>query len=137
MMHIIDKKEFFKMMLRDRLPLAKMDFSTKNGWGRIEFFWTPLGVAVRANVGCETGLCEIKMYDKNRSSVAIQNLWFGDNFIKISEGVFVGVSTKLSIDEVLDRSFLIRMDDLVVTASPQTVLNRRTHIDKIAGLVYN
>ena len=136
-MHIIDKKEFFKMMLRDRLPLAKMDFSMKNGWGRIEFFWTPLGVAVRANVGCETGVCEIKMYDKNCGSIALQSLFLGDNFIKISDGVFVGVSSKLSIDEALGRNFLIRMDDMLVTASPQTVLKHQSRIDKIAGLVYN
>ena len=137
MTHILDKKEFYKLMLRDRLPLAKIDFSVGDETGVIEFFRTPLGTAARVNLEGDSTIKEVKMYDKNRGKFTIQNIFCGDNLIEISKGVFVGVSTKLCIEEIVGREFLIKLENMTIITRAESTLIPRRNVDKIPSLVYN
>ena len=137
MIDILNKKSFYSMILKDRFPLAKIKFPMECGEGRIELFRTPLGVALRAVINAENRIHEIKMYDKNRSKFVIQNVFCGDNLIEISDGVFVGVSNKLSIEEAIGRDFLIKLDNVNIVARAENLLLRRGMVDKNADLGYN
>ena len=137
MTHILDKKEFYKLMLRDRLPLAKIDFSVGDETGVIEFFRTPLGTAARVNLEGDSTIKEVKMYDKNRGKFTIQNIFCGDNLIEISKGVFVGVSTKLHIEDAIERDFFIKLDDMTIITRAESTLILGRNIDKTPSLVYN
>ena len=124
-------------MLRDRLPLAKIDFSVGDETGVIEFFRTPLGTAARVNLEGDSTIKEVKMYDKNRGKFTIQNIFCGDNLIEISKGVFVGVSTKLCIEEIVGREFLIKLENMTIITRAESTLIPRRNVDKIPSLVYN
>ena len=137
MTHILDKKEFYKLMLRDRFPLAKIDFSAGGRIGLIEFFRTPLGTVARAILGGGGTIQEIKMYDKNRGKFCIQNVFCDENLIEISSGIFVGVSTKLCIEEIVGREFLIKLENMTIITRAETTLIPRRNVDKIPSLVYN
>ena len=80
-------------------------------------------------------LREIKMYDRSRGTFAIQNVFCGDNLIKIDEGVFVGVSSRLQIEDVIGRDFLIKSDGLSIVARAKMI--EKPKVDKRARLVYN
>ena len=137
MIEILNKKSFYSMILKDRFALAEMEFPTECGEGRVEFFRTPLGVALKVNVTCGEIVREIKMYDKKRSKFAIQNIFCGDNLVEISRGVFVGVSNKLSIEDAIGRDFLIKLDNMSIIAHAKMPPNPITNIDKMPNLVYN
>ena len=137
MIEILNKKSFYSMILKDRFALAEMEFPTECGEGRVEFFRTPLGVALKVKVTCGEIVREIKMYDKKRSKFAIQNIFCGDNLVEISHGVFVGVSNKLSIEDAIGRDFLIKLDNMNIIAHAKMPPNPITNIDKMPNLVYN
>ena len=137
MLDICNKKKFYSMMLRDRFPLAKIDFPTECGEGSVEFFRTPLGVVLCASVSGAGRLREIKMYNKKRSEFDIQNIFCGDNLIEISKGVFAGLSTKLRIEDAIGRDFLIKLDDMSIMARAQMLPKRESTVDKTVSLVYN
>ena len=137
MIEIVNKKNFYSMLLKDRFTLAKIDFPTECGKGRVNFYRTPLGTAVRVNLEGDDKMLELKMYDKNRSGFVIQNVFCGENLIEISKGVFVGVSSKLHIEDAIGREFLIKLNNMSIIARAETTLNLKRNIDKMPGLVYN
>ena len=137
MIAILNKKNFYSMMLKDRLTLAKIDFPTERGMGRVNFYRTPLGTAVCVNLEGDDKILELKMYDRNRGGFVIQNVFCGENLIEISKGVFVGVSSKLHIEDAIGREFLIKLNNMSIIARAETTLNLKRNIDKMPGLVYN
>ena len=137
MIAILNKKNFYSMMLKDRLTLAKIDFPTERGMGRVNFYRTPLGTAVCVNLEGDDKILELKMYDRNRGGFVIQNVFCGENLIEISRGVFVGVSSKLHIEDAIGREFLIKLNNMNIIARAETTLILRRNVDKIPNLVYN
>ena len=125
------------MVLKDRFPLAHIDFPSERGGGCIDFFRTPLGSAIRIALPENEMIKEIKMYDKNRSRFVIQNVFCGDNLIEIEKGIFVGISNKLSIEEAVGRDFLIKLDSINVIARAENLLLSRVTAEKASELVYN
>ena len=136
MIDILSKKDFYRMMLRDRYAIAKMDFPVRLGEGKIEFFSTPLGTVLRAKLEGGSVLKEIKLYDKGRGRFIYRNAFCGDEIIEIGEGVFVSVSGKLQIEDVVGREFLLKIDDMNIVARAE-MMPRRSLVDKSARLVYN
>ena len=136
-MSILDKKEFYKMILKDRLPVAQIRFSGEQTDKEVEFYRTPLGTVLRIKLNGEERPREIKMYDKKRGRFAMQNVFCGDNLIEISEGIFVGVSSKLQIEDLIGREFLIKLDDVSIIARAQMLPKRELNVDKFSHLVYN
>ena len=136
-MSILDKKEFYKMILKDRLPVAQISFSGEQADKEVEFYHTPLGTVLRAKLNGEERPREIKMYDKKRGRFAMQNVFCGDNLIEISKGTFVGVSSKLQIEDLIGREFLIKLDDVSIIARAQMLSKRELNVDKFSHLVYN
>ena len=136
MQNIFDRKDFYRAMLRGRLPIAEAIFIFGNGeGGKLEFFYTPLGTVLRARVDNDIRLKEIKMYDKSRGEFVIQNVFCGDNLIKVDEGVFVGVSSKIQIEDVIGSDFLIKYDGVSIVARAHLI--EKPKVDKYARLVYN
>lgn len=133
---ILDKKEFYKLLLRDRLPVAKIEFPTENGTGWVEFIHTPLGVLLHILTNGEI-LKEIKMYDRNEGEFALQNVFCGENLIQIDGGSYVSISGKLKIEDVIGRSFLIKLNDMNVISRAEFVPRRTRNIDKSESMVYN
>lgn len=136
-MSILDKKEFYKMILKDRLPVAQISFSGEQADKEVEFYHTPLGTVLRAKLNGEERPREIKMYDKKRGRFSMQNVFCGDNLIEISKGTFVGVSSKLQIEDLIGREFLIKLDDVSIIARAQMLPKRELNVDKFSHLVYN
>ena len=86
MQNIFDKKDFYRAMLRGRLPVAEAIFVfSGNKGGRLEFFCTPLGTVLRAHIENEMKLREIKMYDRCGGNFELQNVFCGDNLIKTDD----------------------------------------------------
>ena len=137
MIEILNKKNFYSLILKDRFPLAKIDFPTECGRGKVSFYRTPLGTAIRVNLEGDDKMLELKMYDRNRSNFVIQNIFCGENLIEISKGVFVGVSSKLHIEDAIGREFLIKLNNMSIIARAETALNLRRNVDKIPSLIYN
>ena len=136
MQNIFGKKDFYRAILRGRLPIAEAMFIFNgNKGGRLEFFCTPLGTVLCATVENDSNLKEIKMYDKSSGGFAIQNVFCGDNLIKIDTGVFVGVSSRLQIEDVIGRDFLIKTETLSIIARAQMIA--KPTVDKRTRLVYN
>ena len=136
MMTILDKKDFYKMLLRDRFPVARIEFPTENGRGSVEFIPTPLGVLL--HVYLQGGkLKEIKMYNRNLGNFALRNVFCPENFTDIGDGSYVSVSSKIKIEDVIGRSFLIKLEDMNVIARAEFVSRRATNIDKSQSMVYN
>ena len=136
MMPLLSRKEFYKILLRDRFPIVKIDFPTEKGNGRVEFINTPLGVVLHIYSHGE-GLKEIKMYDKMAGRFVLQNVFCGDNLVCLDDGSYVSISRRLQIEDVIGRSFLIKLDDMSIIARAEFVQRRRSNIDKSAGMVYN
>ena len=136
MQNIFSKKDFYSAMLRGRLPVAEAMFIFNgNRGGRLEFYCTPLGTVLCAVMENGVELREIKMYDKSRGGFAIQNVFCGDNLIKMDDGVFIGVSSRLQIEDVIGRDFLIKSDGLSIVARAKMI--EKPKVDKHARLVYN
>ena len=136
MINILDKKDFYRAMLRGRLPVAEAIFVFGRGeGGRLEFFHTPLGTAMCVHIDKNICLREVKMYDRSRGKFALQNVFCGDNLIKIGEGEFAGVSSKLQIEDVVGSDFLIKCDDLNIIVKAQMI--SKPTVDKHSRLVYN
>lgn len=135
-MAILDKRDFYKLLLRDRLPVAKIEFPTEQGVGSVEFFCTPLGTLLYARSG-GSKLNGIKIYDRKEGEFAIQNMFCGDNLICIEEGIYVSVANKLQIQDVVGRKFLIKLEDINVVARAEFIQKHSNSVDKTTTLVYN
>ncbi len=133
---ILDKKEFYKMLLRDRFPVAKIEFPTEKGSGRVEFIHTPLGVLLHVFIEDEK-LNEIKMYNRNLGDFALRNVFCGENLVCLDDGSYVSVSSKIKIEDVIGRSFLIKLEDMNVIARAEFLPRRRSNVDKSQSMVYN
>ena len=136
MIPILDKKEFYKLLLKDRYPVAKIDFPTETGNGKIEFIHTPLGVLLHVYTG-GAKLKEMKMYDRNYGDIEINNVFCGENLVCIDGESCVCISGKLKIEDVIGRSFLIKFDGMSVVARAEFVPRGKSNIDKLATMVYN
>lgn len=136
MIPVFDKKEFYKMLLKDRLPVAKIDFPTPKGSGYVEFIHTPIGVLLHI-YSCGEVISEIKMYDRNCGNFAIQNLFCGDNLVCIDDASYISISGKLKIEDVIGRKFLIKIGDINIIARAEFLPSRRSNVDKSPSMVYN
>ena len=136
MMPIFDKKEFYEMLLRDRFPVASIDFPTEKGNGRVEFINTPLGALLHIFPNGAVPK-EIKMYNRSLGDFALQNVFCGENLVCIDDGSYVSISGKLKIEDVIGRSFLIKLGDMNVIARAEFVSRRRSDVDKSLAMVYN
>ena len=110
MEHNLCKKEFYKLMLRDRLPVAEVQFPHAGRKCKIEFFSSPMGVILLANVGKNSDLREIKLYDRMGGGFVMPNLFCHDNLVCLDDGNFVSVSSRIQIEDVFDREFLIKIN---------------------------
>ena len=136
MLDILDKKNFYKMLLRDRFPVAKIDFPTENGNGEIEFINTPMGVLLHIH-SCGDRIREIKMYDRNCGNFSLQNVFCGDNLVCIDDASYISISGKLKIEDVIGRKFLIKIGDINIIARAEFLPSRRSNVDKSPSMVYN
>ena len=136
MKQILDKKEFYKLLLKDRLPVAKLDFPTERGRGYIEFIHTPLGVLLHIQT-CGARIVDVKMYDRNYGKFALQNIFCGENLVYIDDDFCISISNKIKIEDVIGRSFLIKLEDMNVIARAEFVLQQRHDVDKKQSMVYN
>ena len=136
MKQILDKKEFYKLLLKDRLPVAKLNFPTEKGNGYIEFIHTPLGVLLYI-CACGTRIVDIKMYDRNYGKIALQNIFCGENLVCIDDDCYISVSNKIKIEDVIGRSFLIKLEDVNIILRAEFVQRRIHDVDKIESMVYN
>ena len=136
MKQILDKKEFYKLLLKDRLPVAKLNFPTKKGNGYIEFIHTPLGVLLYIQT-CGARIIDIKMYDRNYGKIAIQNIFCGENLVYINDDLCISISNKIKIEDVIGRSFLIKFDDMNVITRAEFVYREIHDVDKKQSMVYN
>ncbi len=136
---ILNKKDFYKMILRDRLPIVQSVFPLNCGedGGKIEIYSTPLGLVLLARFKKDVHLREIKLYDKRRGRFTIQNLFCGDNLIKLSEGEFISASAKVQVEDIVGNDFLIKVDDLSIFTRAEAILPRVKTVDKTQHLVYN
>lgn len=137
MIGILDKKEFYRMLLRDRFPIAQIVFPIGKSESKIEFYSTPMGTLLLADVGKSERLNEVKLYDRNRASFAIRNVFCGDGLIEIGEGRYASVSAKLQIGDVVGREFLIRTASYSIVARAEMLPRRERNIDKSERVVYN
>ena len=137
MQHVFNKKDFYKMILRDRFAIAEVVFPIGNGEGKIEFFTSPMGVIMLAKTGEKNNLQEIKLYDKMRGKFIMPNLFCHDNLACIEEGCFVSVSGKIQIEDVFNRDFLVRVNDQTIIAKATIVPKDARTVDKRMSLVYN
>ena len=136
MINILDKKDFYRVMLKERLPVAEAIFVFgQDEGGKLEFFHTPLGTAMRVHINNNICLREVKMYDRSRGKFALQNVFCGDNLVKTGEGEFVGVSSKLQIEDVVGSDFLIKCDLVSIVVKAQMIAKPK--VDKLPRLVYN
>lgn len=133
---IIDKKEFYKLLLKDRLPVAKIDFPTERGNGSVNFIHTPMGVLLHVD-SCGERVNEIKMYDKNYGRIELQNIFCGENLVHFDDNVCVSVSNKIKIEDVIGRSFLIKLEKMNVIARAEFLSRKECDVDKTASMVYN
>ena len=132
------KREFLSLMLRDRLPVAVLNFVIdKRRHGKIDFFCTPLGTALRISVGEKENLREIKMYDRSGGNFELQNVFCGDNLTKVDSGTYIGVSGKLQIEDVINRDFLIKTENKIIIARAKMIPSSHRVVDKNSRLVYN
>ena len=119
MINVLDKKEFYRMALCDRLAIARISFPTSGEQGSIEFFNTPIGTAVRARVGGGERLIEIKMYDRNRGKFELSNAYCEENLVAMDDGTLIGISGRVRIEDVVGRDFLVRIGESTIIASAQ------------------
>ena len=136
MMPIFDKKEFYKKIMKDRLPVAKIEFPTETGVGSVEFIHTPIGVLLHI-CAQKVRVLEIKMYDKNYGKIALQNIFHGENLVYINDNSCVSVSNKIKIEDVIGRRFLIKLDNINVIARAEFRSRDRCDVDKMPSMVYN
>ena len=136
-MSILDKKEFYKMALRDRFPIARIEFFADEKEGAVDFYRTPLGTVLKASLEGFSELREIKMYDRKRGGFALQNVFCGDNLVGMGDGTFVSVSNKIQVEDVIGREFLIKTDSDSIVARAQMLPKRERKVDKLPHLVYN
>ena len=137
MERFISKKEFYRMMLRDRLPVAEIRFPIDKEDGRIEFFTCPMGLIVLASIGKGRELGGIKLYSEQKSRFLKLNLFCGDNFVCLEGGVFVCVLSSLQIADIIGREFLISIGTQTIIARAQMIPKRLRVVDKSSRLVYN
>ena len=135
-MAILDKKEFYRMLLRDRYPIARIEFPTESGMGNVEFYNTPLGTVLLVYSG-GAKLQEIKMYDRGEGDFALKNMFCGENLICLGEFVHVSIVNKLQIQDVIGRKFLIKLEGMTVIARAEFIQKHNANIDKSSDLVYN
>ena len=136
MMPIFDKKEFYKLLLKDRFPVAKIDFPTEQGNGCVEFINTPMGVLLHIN-SCGERISEIKMYDRNYGRFALQNIFCGENLVYIDDGSCISLSNKIKIEDIIGRSFLIKLNDMNIIARAEFLSRNECNVDKLTSMVYN
>jgi hypothetical protein len=132
-----DKKEFYKRMLIDRRVIAQIDFSLREDFGRIEFYSSPLGVIMLAKCETEGELIGVKIYDRTGGRFELQNVFCGDNLVRMEKGVFISITSKLQIEDVIGRSFLIRVGENTFISRARLLPKIKHTVDKDACLVYN
>ena len=135
-MAILDKKEFYKMLLRDRYPIARIEFPTETGAGNVEFYSTPLGTALKIYSG-GARLKEIKMYDRGEGDFALKNMFCGENLVCVGEFLYICIVNKFQIQDVIGRKFLIKLEGMTVIARAEFIQKHNANIDKSSDLVYN
>jgi hypothetical protein len=132
-----DKKEFYKRMLIDRRVIAQIDFSLREDFGRIEFYSSPLGVIMLAKYETEGELIGVKIYDRTGGRFELQNVFCGDNLVRMEKGVFISITSKLQIEDVIGREFLIRIGENTIISRARLLPKRNHTVDKAKCLVYN
>lgn len=137
MEHILCKKEFYKMMLRDRLPVAEIRFPVGKEDGSIEFFTSPMGLIVLACVGEGGELTALKLYSEQKNCFLKLNLFCGDNFVCLEDGVFVCVLSGKQISDIIGKEFLITLGSQTVVARARMIPKGSKTVEKRARLVYN
>ena len=137
MQFVTNKIEFLKTVLKDRFAVASVEFPLREGGGRIEFFTSPLGILLLTCMEESVRLREIKMYNRNGSDFALQNVFCGENLISMGDGKYVSVSARLQIEDVIGRDFLIKTDEKSIIARAQMLPRHQRCLDKKAELVYN
>ncbi len=137
MQNIFDKRDFYRAMLRDRLPIARINFILGRESGTVELYATPLGTVFSTQIMGDKVLKDIKIYDKKRGSFFVQNVFCGDNLVRMEDGSVIGVSGKVQIDEVIGRDALIKFEGTSIVARIEMIPRRDRTVDKSARLVYN
>lgn len=108
----LTKREFYAMLIRDRLPVASIALPTTE----LELYPSPLGIIVKARAEGDAELGQIKIFDKRRGRFVGTGLFCGDNTVRICEGVLVSTLGELSVEDVIGREFMISVGaDMVIS----------------------
>ena len=132
-----DKKEFYKRMLLDRREIARIEFPLREGFGHLGFYSSPLGVIMLAKCETEEDTLSVKIYDRTGGRFDFQNVFCGNNVVRIEKGVFISVTSKLQIEDVIGREFLIRIGENTIISRARLLPKRNHTVDKAKCLVYN
>ncbi len=138
MENIFSKKDFYRLMMRDRLPVARLELVLgKNERGEIEFYSSPLGTVLLARLGEKSTLRAIKLYDRARGRFVTGSIFCGDGITDMGDGTYICISCALQIEDVIGREFLVKTDDDSIVARAELLPRRQRCLDKRSQLVYN
>jgi len=136
--NIFSKKDFLSLMMRDRLPVARLELvlgKSEGGW--VEFYSSPLGTVLLAKLGENSTLRAIKLYDRVRGRFVSKNVFCGDGITDMGDGTYICISCALQIEDVIGREFLIKTNDDSIVARAELLPRPQRRLDKLSQLVYN
>ncbi len=135
MTHISDRKIFYTLVLKDRYPIATINFPHNALPCNIDFYSTPLGLIVKVQLDHNSKIREIKLYDRKRGNFEKQKIFICEDLVKLDDGSLATITHKMQIEDVIGRDFLIKIDDSNIIARAQMIF--KPNVDKRAKVVYN
>ena len=135
MINISDRKNFYTLALKDRLPISSIKFPLDTTACRIDFYFTPIGLIFKAWLGRNSTIKEFKLYDKKRAGFEKHKKLLCDELVRLDDGSLATITHKLQIEDTIGRDFLIKIDNNTVIAKAQMIF--KPNIDKCAKVVYN
>ena len=135
MTNVSDRKIFYTLVLKDRLPISSIRFPLDSGACRIDFYSTPIGLIFKAWLGENYTIKDFKLYDKKRAGFERHKKLLCDELVRLDDGSLASITHKLQIEDTIGRDFLIRIDNNTVIAKAQMIF--KPNIDKCAKVVYN
>lgn len=110
---VLSKKDFYGLIIRDRLPVASIPLTTSVGtlMGELEVYYSPLGILLRASIAGAGRIEQIKIFDKRRGRFIRKGFFCGDNAVELDDGTLVSISGEMSIEDIIGREFMISIGD--------------------------
>ena len=136
MENIFSKKDFLRLMMRDRLPVARLDFGV-DGLGWIDFYSSPLGTVLFAHLGGGEKLRAIKLYDRGRGRFVSKSIFCGDGITDMGDETYICIASSLQIEDVIGRDFLVKIGQDSIVCRAHLLPKPQRCLDKSSQLVYN